>query len=135
MPTSTQTPKPTAVPESSGTEEKKSPAHAKSAVTGFEFEYAKSDRLPMIRIKLSERIEFKFSKVDDRLFKITIPEGGVASPALKLPQFPPHDFIGFTYFKAATTSTGLEISIGVERGIRINAFAQDSDILVKALNR
>jgi hypothetical protein len=76
-------------------------------------------------------MEFKVSKIDVNLYAIEIPDTTLSTETLSLPQFPPHDFLGFTYIEGAKTTGGVVVRIGVERGARISAFAQGSDIVVR----
>lgn len=99
----------------------------------FKFEYNESDKTPVIRISLSERSQFTLSKADERLYKLTIPGTQLATLGLKLPQFPPHDFAGFTFLQAEQRESNAEVKIGVERGARISALPQENDILVRII--
>lgn len=101
-------------------------------VLEFGFEYSNPEHTPIIRISLSDRSEFKLSKAEERLYKLSIPGARLASLTLKLPQFPPHDFVGFSFVQAEQQGDSVEVKIGVDRGARISAFPQDKDILVRA---
>ncbi len=139
-PTATRTPRPTAtataLPTATGTAQPDSsalPVTTAVQVKKFEYEYEGNDRSPLIRIRLDTKTAFKLSKTADKLYSLSVPTGTFASPGLRLPQFPPRDFAGFTYLQGANQRGGIEVIIGVERGVRITATAQEQDILVRAV--
>lgn len=104
-------------------------------VTGVTFDHNQTDRGPVIRIKTSGRSEYKLSKRDERSFSLVLPNARLSTQSLTLPQFPPQEFVGITFVLAKANDSQVEISIGVERGIRVTAFAVDDEIWVKSVNR
>lgn len=138
-PTKTSAPTATSVPTSKPSELASVPTVPHTGpdtrVTGLNFEYAGSERTPAIRIKLAVRSEFKLSKTGEKTYSLSVPKASLSAPGLKLAQYPPHDFIGFTFLQAQEMGADVELTIGVERGIRITAAAQDSDIIIRAVNR
>ncbi|MBX7143384.1 MAG: AMIN domain-containing protein [Oligoflexia bacterium] len=104
-------------------------------VSGLSFDYAEPDRVPVLKVELSSKLEFRLSKKDDKTFKIAIPNCRIASKSLSLPIFPPQDFVGLTFAMAQQFGDDVEITIGVERGIRVSALPRDNQIWVRSLNR
>jgi hypothetical protein len=104
-------------------------------VSAINFDYNPVDKAPVIRIALSGRSEYKLSKRDDRSFSLLLPDARLSNSGTGLPQFPPQDFNGLTFVLAAAKDNSVDISIGVERGIRVTAFAKDQEIWVRAVNR
>jgi hypothetical protein len=104
-------------------------------VTAVTFDYNQTDRGPVIRIKTSGRSEYKLSKRDERAFSLVLPNARLSTQSLTLPQFPPQEFVGITFVLPKANDSQVEISIGVERGIRVTAFAVDDEIWVKSVNR
>ncbi|MBN8548725.1 MAG: AMIN domain-containing protein [Deltaproteobacteria bacterium] len=144
-PTATTIPNPTASPTAASLAPSTPPTQPPPSVavvaTGsphlinFSFEYTNPEHAPFVRIELSDRTEFKLSKIEDRLYKLTIPGAQLATLTLKLPQFPPHDFVGLTFLQADQLSDSVEVKIGVSRGSRISALPQDKDIVIKVLGK
>ena len=90
--------------------------------------------MPLVKLKLSFRSEYKLTRRDQKTFDLEIPNCGVSSEVLALPFFPPHDFVGFTFVQATPTAGGLRIAIGVDRGVRVASVVNENEIWIKALN-
>lgn len=105
------------------------------SVSALQFDYADADRAPILRITLSSKVEFKLSKKDDKTFKVLINNCRLSSRHLALPIFPPQEFVGLTFSMAQQIGDDVEITIGVERGIKVSALPRDNQIWVKSLNR
>lgn len=105
------------------------------AITSIAFDYNPVDKAPVIRVALSGRSEYKLSKRDERSFSLLLPDARLSNAGTGLPQFPPQDFNGLTFVLAAAKDNTVDISIGVERGIRVTAFVKDQEIWVRAVNR
>ncbi len=102
------------------------------ALHSISFDYFEAARTPVVRFSFSERPQYKLTKMSETAFKLTIPKVGLITKQLRLPQFPPQDFIGFTLIHATPRESRLEIIIGVDRGVKINAITKEKDILVRA---
>ncbi len=100
-------------------------------LNGFDFVLLGDQQSPVIKINLGERAEFRLAKADTRTYAITLPGFQLAGKHLALPQFPTKDFIGFSMVKAAEVGSGVEVTIGVDPGVRLTAFADGQSILVK----
>lgn len=151
LPTPAPTPEPTALPTPEPTAKaiatpKSTPSSAKTTAASSEhrpkpakgkilyeidFAYLGDQQSPVLKIALGERTEFRLAKTDTKFYTITVPGFGVAGKHLLLPFFPPKDFVGFSVVAAKETSAGIEISIGVDPGVRLMAFADGNSILVK----
>ena len=72
------------------------------------------------------------SRKSDREYLLTIQGTKLGGEYLSLPQYPPQEFEGLTYVAAQLTKSGnTEVTLGVERGIKLNAFLKDYGIWVK----
>lgn len=131
----TATPFPTVTPSQTTPVPTLPPISSNTRISGLNFEYAGSERSPAIRINLDVRSEFKLSKTGEKTYTLSVPQASLGAPGLALAQYPPHDFIGFTFLQAQRKGEDVELTIGVERGIRITAVAQERDIVIRALNR
>ena len=96
------------------------------------FGYDNTDSAPAAKIALTGRTEFKLSRKSDREYLLTISACKPAGDYLTLPQYPPRDFDGFTYLAAAGKNGAIEITVGVDRGTKLNAFAKDNELWLKA---
>ncbi|MCO6431196.1 MAG: AMIN domain-containing protein [Deltaproteobacteria bacterium] len=91
-------------------------------VVALEFGYSGRTVLqPTIKIRLAKKTRFGLQKLDDRMYRLVIPDCRLLRPPLKLPQFPPQDFLGFNMVLMEETSEGVEAKIAVERNARITA--------------
>ncbi len=136
------TPAPTPEPSARATEAPTPPVAAVSTVqsnasrvlSGIQFDYAEAARLPLVKIKLSFRSEYKLTRRDQKTFDLEIPNCGISTDALALPYFPPHDFVGFTFVKVERSGNGVKVALGVDRGVRIASVVNENEIWIKALN-
>jgi len=103
----------------------------KQALTAIDFDNVH----PAFRLVLKTRPQFKLTKKDEHSYTLTISECSIIADHLKLPYFPPQNLVGFTHILARENPGGIEVTIGVERGIRISAVAKDSAIVVRSLTR
>ena len=87
---------------------------------------------PAVRLTLNHRPRFRLSRRDQQSYRLRVEGCKLASSRVGLPFFPPQDFVGFTMIKAAEVGTGVDVIIGTDRGSRITATPDDSDILLKA---
>lgn len=101
------------------------------SVTGFKFEYL-ADKTPVLKIILNKpRAETQISKVDDEGYKIDIKDCGIENEDLELPQFPPHDFVGFVMVLAEVVGKNLEISVNTEENVVLGTSVHENEIWVK----
>lgn len=105
------------------------------ALTDLVFAYNQRDRAPLIRLLFQRKPEFRLVKKDEKSYQISISDCSLKHDFLSLPQFPPHDFIGLTLVSPKTDRGGVEILVGVERGIRISALPKDNEIWVRLVNK
>jgi hypothetical protein len=101
------------------------------SIKGYKFEYM-PDKTPVLKILLNKpRAQAQISKVDSETYKIDIKDCGVENEDLELPQFPPHDFVGFVMVVAETVGKNVEVSISVEEDIVLGTTVQENEIWVK----
>ncbi len=101
------------------------------SIKGYKFEYM-PDKTPVLKIMLNKpRAQAQISKVDSETYKIDIKDCGVENEDLELPQFPPHDFVGFVMVVAETVGKNVEVSISVEEDIVLGTVVQENEIWVK----
>ena len=96
------------------------------------FAYEDPGHKPLLKLKLNNRAKYSMSKKTDRQYVLTIQKCAVAWPHLELPHFPPHDFKGFTMVLVDRDAGSLQVTIGVQRGTRLNAVPVGSEVLVRA---
>jgi hypothetical protein len=101
------------------------------SIKGYKFEYM-PDKSPVLKILLNKpRAQAQISKVDSETYKIDIKDCGVDNEDLELPQFPPHDFVGFVMVVSETVGKNVEVSISVEEDIVLGTAVQENEIWVK----
>lgn len=106
-------------------------ANAATMVTGIMFEREGQMQSPIIRVSMNRRSEYRMSRLDEKFYKISIPNVHLAKPTFGLPQFPPQDFEGFALVSATDEARGIEIKVGVERNSKINVVTAENDILIR----
>jgi hypothetical protein len=112
-----------------GTPEPKVPTSF--SITGYKFERL-PDKSPILKIILNKpRAQAQISKVDDETYKIEIKDCGLANEDLELPQFPPHDFVGFVMVVSETVGKNTEISVSVESDTALTTSVHEQEIWVK----
>ena len=100
-------------------------------IKGYKFEYL-PDKSPVLKILLNKpRAQAQISKVDEETYKIEIKDCGIDNEDLELPQFPPHDFVGFVMVVAETVGKNTEISVSIEEDIVLGTAVQENEIWVK----
>jgi hypothetical protein len=101
------------------------------SVTGYRFERL-PDKTPILKILLNKpRAQAQISKVDEETYKIEIKDCGLDNEDLELPQFPPHDFVGFVMVVSETVGKNTEISVSVENNTALTTAVHDQEIWVK----
>ena len=101
------------------------------SIIGYKFEYT-SDKTPVLKILLNKpQAQAQISKVDEETYKIEIKDCGIDNEDLELPQFPPHDFVGFVMVLAETIGKNTEVSISIEEGISLGTAVNGNEIWVK----
>jgi len=100
-------------------------------IKGYKFEYL-PDKSPVLKILLNKpRAQAQISKVDEETYKIEIKDCGIDNEDLELPQFPPHDFVGFVMVVAETVGKNTEVSVSIEEDIVLGTAVQENEIWVK----
>jgi hypothetical protein len=100
-------------------------------IKGYKFEYL-PDKSPVLKILLNKpRAQAQISKVDSETYAISIKDCGVANEDLELPQFPPHDFVGFVMVVSEIVGGNTEVSVSVEEGVLLATSVHDNEIWVK----
>lgn len=100
-------------------------------IKGYKFEYL-PDKSPVLKILLNKpRAQAQISKVDEETYKIEIKDCGIDNEDLELPQFPPHDFVGFVMVVAETVGKNTEVSVSIEEDIVLATAVQENEIWVK----
>lgn len=101
------------------------------SIKGYKFEYL-PDKTPALKIVLNKpRAQAQISKVDQETYKIEIKDCGIDNEDLELPQFPPHDFIGFVMVVAETVGKNTEVSISIEEDIVLGTSVHENEIWIK----
>jgi hypothetical protein len=101
------------------------------SIKGYKFEYM-PDKSPVLKIVLNKpRAQAQISKVDSETYTISIKDCGVDNEDLELPQFPPHDFVGFVMVISEVVGKNIEVSVSVEEGIVLATSVHDNEIWVK----
>jgi hypothetical protein len=104
------------------------------ALLDLAFQRDPKDSLPAVRLRLNRRLNFQVRKQHDERYQVIISNCQLAFKRLSLPLFPPRDFSNFTMIVADATGTEVTVTIGIERGTRVNYFAVGNEIWVKSLN-
>lgn len=102
------------------------------ALKDITFDYKDGER-PIVKIVLSKKAEFEVQKKGAKDYLLKIKNCRELKPELKLPQFPPHDFAGFTMIQAEPVDKDIDIKIGVERNERITATPNENEIHISIL--
>lgn len=111
------------------------PKSGDQQLVDMKFDYQIQDRAPLLRFVLVATSNFNLVKKDAKTYQLVLPQCGLKDGSLALPQFPPHDFVGFNMVQPEFDGNNTTITIGVDRGLRISAFARGNEIWVKALNK
>ncbi len=114
-------------------EERVSQQSEQQQVTGLSFDYQQPDNLPIVTLATSQRPSFKLIKRDDGTFTLSISDCDTSNKTLKLPQFPPQDFLGFRFIQVTNKGSSCEVLIGVDKGTRVAAFAKENSILIRSI--
>lgn len=85
---------------------------------------------PVIKIDVVNKTQFELQKTEDKVYTLTIKDCREMKPELRLVNFPPHDFVGFTFVQAEPDKTDIVVKIGVERNKRIIATPNENQIWV-----
>jgi len=100
-------------------------------ITGYKFERL-ADKSPVLKITLNKpKAQAEISKVDQETYKIIVRDCGLANDELELPQFPPHDFVGFVMVVAEPVGKDTEISVSTEGDLALTTSVNEQEIWVK----
>jgi hypothetical protein len=106
-------------------------AQSNFLIMGYKFEYL-ADKTPVLKIILNKPpSEAQISKVDEETYKIEIKDCGLDNEDLELPQFPPHDFVGFVMALAESVGKNTEVSISIEENVVLGTSIHGNEIWVK----
>lgn len=98
-------------------------------VTGIHFK--KDEQGPYTEISLVDRSEYSLTKVKNRKFKLTVPRCSVGPKGLLLPHFPPNDITGFTLVQIVPGTSGVDIFISVDDGMKVTAVNVGNSIILR----
>lgn len=99
-------------------------------IKGYKFEYG-SNKSPVLKIQLNKpNAKAQISKVDSETYKIELKDCGVENDDLELPQFPPHDFVGFVMVVAESVGKNVEVSVSVEDDTTLTTSVRDNEVWV-----
>jgi len=90
-----------------------------------------SDQPPLIKLSLVERTSYRLVRSRARIYTLFIPDCQIDEEYLELPYFPPQDFPGIRFVTAKQQEDDVEVTIGVDEGVRISSFVQDNDIFLR----
>lgn len=100
-------------------------------IKGYKFEYL-PDKTPVLKIALNKpHAQAQISKVDAETYKIEVKDCALDNEDLELPQFPPHDFVGFVMVVSEPVGKNVEISVSIENEIVLATSIHDNEIWVK----
>ncbi len=136
-PTSTPTPIPTLAKKRvtpTPTAQKQDSLSNRPALIDLSFERDPKDKQPAVRLRLNRRLQFQVRKQHDERYQVIISNCQLAFKRLSLPLFPPQTFTNFTMAIADTTGNNVTVTIGIERGTKVNYFAIGNEIWIKSLN-
>ncbi len=101
------------------------------SIKGYKFEYL-PDKTPVLKIGLNKpHAQAQISKVDAETYKIEVKDCSLENEDLELPQFPPHDFVGFVMVVSEPVGKNVEISVSIENEMVLATSIHDSEIWVK----
>jgi len=89
------------------------------------------DSPPLIKLSLHKRTSYRLAKSRGRFYTLFIPDCLLKDPHLKLANFPPQDFPGIRVLEAKQVDDDIEITIGVEDGVRIFSFVRGNNIYIR----
>jgi hypothetical protein len=99
-------------------------------IKGYKFEYG-VNKAPVLKIVLNKpNAKAQISKVDSETYKIELKDCGVENDDLELPQFPPHDFVGFVMVVAESVGKNVEVSVSVEEETTLTTSVRDNEVWV-----
>ncbi len=102
------------------------------ALVGILFQAPAASEAPTVRLTLNHRPRFRLGRRNEQSYRLRIEDCALATERVGLPFFPPQDFVGFTMIQASQVGNAVEVVIGADRGTRITATPDDSDILLRA---
>jgi hypothetical protein len=105
----------------------------KQGMLSLSFEYQEPDNLPVVNLTMAQRPNYKLVKRDDGTFILSFSKCSVTNKLLKLPQFPPQDFLGFRFIQVTPKKESCEVLIGVDKGTRIAAFSNGNNVFIRSL--
>lgn len=101
------------------------------SIKGYKFEYL-PDKTPVLKIALNKpHAQAQISKVDAETYKIEVKDCALDNEDLELPQFPPHDFVGFVMVVSEPVGKNIEISVSIENEMVLATSIHDNEIWVK----
>lgn len=104
--------------------------HASKMLKSIDFIHENDQ--PVLKLELSERMNFKLTKDSPRQYRISINDCSIDNQGLSLPQFPPNDMAGFTLIQAIPGEGKLDIIVGLDDGMKAYAYNRDSTIIIRA---
>jgi len=106
-------------------------AAAAFTIKSYKFEYL-PDKTPVLKIALNKpHAQAQISKVDAETYKIEVKDCALENEDLELPQFPPHDFVGFVMVVSEPVGKNIEISVSIENEMVLATSIHDNEIWVK----
>jgi hypothetical protein len=90
------------------------------------------EKTPALEIKVTTPPIYKLVKKSEKEYLLSIQNCAITSGPLTLPIFAPRDFTGFKYAVASSKDNGTDVSIGVEKQVKLAAFTKDGSIWIKA---
>ncbi|MBX7138974.1 MAG: AMIN domain-containing protein [Oligoflexia bacterium] len=138
--TPTSTPTPTVPPTHTATTLSERTATTNSNPQGksllsINFDHVLTDQSAVVKFALTKPSEFRLAKQDDRSYLLTIPNCAVSGEFLKLPYFPPHDFLGLVMVQVSADGPDVKVLITVDRGIRIASVSKENELWVRPVTR
>jgi hypothetical protein len=123
-------PKPTVAITLSDTPRTTETSGKQRLLSGIDFDTVDGEHVVALRLTQSVP-PFQLARRDARTYLLTVPETGISTLGLSLPQYPPADFSGITFIHPQGGNPKLFATIGVKKGVKLTAVPSESVIFIK----
>jgi hypothetical protein len=123
-------PKPTVAKTTSVTPKTTPTSGKQRLLSGIDFDTVDGEHV--VALRLNQAVPpFQLVRRDARTYLLTVPETGISTLGLSLPQYPPADFSGITFIHPQAGNSKLLATIGVKKGVKLTAVPSESVIFIK----
>jgi hypothetical protein len=123
-------PKPTAVKTVGATPRITATPGKQRLLSAIDFDTVDGEHVVALRLTQSVP-PFLLARRDARTYLLTIPDTGISTLGLSLPQYPPAAFSGITFIHPQGGNPKLLATIGVKKGFKLTAVPSESVIFIK----